>query len=73
MSSIWAKLKQSLKTIFTEEYEVVIWYDPSDKTSYNFKKINKVTNTTISAVKTDGQKFDLQVNEPFNYQITKVY
>lgn len=67
------KLKHFLKTLFTEEYQVVIWYDPTDKTTYNFKKIVKVTNTTISAVKTDGQKFDLQVNEPFNYQITKIH
>jgi hypothetical protein len=67
------KIKGWLKTLFTEEFEVVIWYDPADKTTYHFKKINKVTNTTISAIKTDGQKFDLQVNEPFNYQITKVH
>lgn len=66
-------IKKFFKTLLVEEYEVVIWYDPADKTTYNFKKINKITNTTISAVKTDGQKFDMQVNDPFNYTITKVY
>ena len=67
------KIKNFLKTLFTEEYQVVIWYDPEKKSVYSFKKISKMTDTQISAVKTTGEKFDMKVKEPFNYQITKVY
>jgi len=70
---LWTKIKESLKTAFTEEYQVVIWYDPEKKTVYSFKKIIKLTDTQISAVKTTGEKFDMKVKEPFNYQVTKVY
>ena len=67
------KIKNFFKTLFTEEYQVVIWYDPEKKSVYSFKKINKLTDTQISAVKTTGEKFDMKVKEPFNYQVTKVY
>lgn len=70
---LWTKIKESLKTAFTEEYQVVIWYDAEKKTVYSFKKIIKLTDTEISAVKTTGEKFDMKVKEPFNYQVTKVY
>jgi len=71
--SFWTSIKESLKTAFTEEYQVVIWYEPDKKSVYNFKKIMKLTDTQISAIKTSGEKFDMKVKEPFNYQVTKVY
>lgn len=67
------KIKDFFLKIFTEEYQVVIWYEPDKKSVYNFKKIIKLTDTQISAVKTTGEKFEMKVKEPFNYQVTKVY
>lgn len=66
-------IKNKLRTWFTEEYQVVIWYVPENKTVYHFKKIIKLTDTQVSAVKTTGEKFDMKVKEPFNYQVTKLY
>ncbi len=68
------KILSFFKTLFLEEYEVVTWSNSTnEKKIYKFKKINKITQTSISAVKSDGKKFELQVNEPFNYQVIKVH
>ena len=64
---------RKLLNLFKTEYVVVIWYDPSKKSEYRFKKIKKIDSKEISAVTVDGQKFDLKVNDSFNYQITKVH
>lgn len=66
-------IRNYFRKLFTEEYQVVIWYVPENKTVYHFKKIIKLTDTQISGVKTTGEKFDMKVKEPFNYQITKLF
>ena len=67
------KIKNWLKTLFTEEYEVVIWYDPAKRQVYRMKSIQKLNQNNLVGVLVTGEKFTMQTQEPFNYQVRKIH
>ena len=54
------------------EWEITIWYDPSKKTQYNFKWVDKCEAKHLKGKLTTGEPFELKTQEPFNFQIKKV-
>lgn len=61
-----------LVKLFTNEWEVSIWYDPLKKTVYNFKWIEKCEAKHIKGRLVSGEPFELRTQDAFNYQIRKV-
>jgi len=72
-TSMMQKIKNWLKTLFTEEYEVVIWYDPAKRQVYKMKSIQKLNQNNLVGVLVTGEKFTMQTQEPFNYQVRKIH
>lgn len=63
-----------LKKVLYEEYHVTIWYDsdPTNKTVYKLKKVNKINNKQLQGVTVEGYTITLSVDTPFNYEMRKV-
>lgn len=57
---------------FVNEWEVIIWYDATKKTSYHFKNIEVITAKKIKGTLTSKEPFELNTQEPFNYQVRKI-
>lgn len=66
-------IKSYFKTLFTEEYEVTIWYEPTKQTVYNMKKIEKIDSKTLLGVLVTGEKFEMRVQNDFNFQVKKIH
>lgn len=54
------------------EWEITIWYDPSKKTQYNFKWVEKCEEKHLKGRLVTGEPFELKTQKAFNYQIRKV-
>jgi hypothetical protein len=63
-----------VRKMLLEEYHVNIWYDtdPSAKTLYKLKKIEKINNKFLRGVSVEGYPITLSVEVPFNYEVKKV-
>jgi len=63
-----------VRKLLLEEYHITIWYDadPSAKTLYKLKKIEKINNTYLRGVSVEGYMITLSVEVPFNYEVKKV-
>jgi hypothetical protein len=62
------------RKLLLEEYHITIWYDadPSAKTVYKLKKIEKINNQYLKGISSDGYMITLSVETPFNYEVKKV-
>ena len=58
--------------LFVNEWEVTLWVDPSKKTVYNFKWLEKCEATHVKGKLTSGEPFELKTQDAFNFQIKKV-
>ena len=54
------------------ECEITIWYDPTKKTQYNFKWVDKCESKHLKGRLASGEPFELKTQEAFNFQIKKV-
>ena len=59
-------------SLFFNEWQVTIWYDPAKKSVYDFKYISRIDAKTLKGRLTTGEPFELKTQEPFNFQIKKV-
>lgn len=59
-------------SLFTNEWEISIWYDPLKKTVYNFRWVEKCEAKHIKGRLVSGEPFELRTQDAFNYQIRKV-
>jgi len=66
-------IKNWLKTLFTEEYEVTIWSELMGKQVYHLKTVTKVDCNNVVGVLVTGEKFTMQTQEPFNFQVKKIH
>ena len=67
-------IKNYFKTLFLEEYQVVIWNDGADdRTIYALKKIEKIDPNNLVGVLTTGEKFEMCVQTPFNFTVKKIH
>jgi len=65
-------IKNYFKTLFLEEYQVVIWNDGSDNRKiYAMKKIEKIDSNNLIGVLTTGERFEMCVQTPFNFAVKK--
>jgi len=68
------KIKNYFKTLFTEEYEVVIWFEGTENRQiYNMKKIEKIDPNNLLGVLVTGERFEMCVQTPFNFQVKKIH
>lgn len=67
------RIKNWLKTLFTEEYEVIVWHDPAKRQVYNMKSIQKINQNNLVGVLVTGEKFTMQTQDAFNYQVRKIH
>lgn len=58
--------------LLSREYHITIWYDPAKKSTYEFKSIETCEPKHLKGKLVTGEKFELKVQEPFNYQIRQV-
>jgi hypothetical protein len=68
MKDLW----YSFLSLFFDEYEVTIWYDPTKKTVYRFKYLEEVTPTVLKGRLVTKENFELKTQDKFNYQIRQV-
>lgn len=66
-------LKNWIKTLLTEEYQVTIWSESMGKQVYYMKTVTKVDCNNVVGVLTTGEKFTMQTQEPFNFQVKKIH
>lgn len=70
-------MKEFIKKLLKEEYELTVWFangaEPRVKRVFRLKKVTKLTNQIIEGVDVTGGKIIVKVNEPFDYQLKKVY
>ena len=57
---------------FKNEWEVTIWVDPSKKTVYNFKWLDKCEPKHLKGKLVSGEPFEMKTQDAFNFQIKKV-
>ena len=57
---------------FVNEWEVTVWYDPKQKTRYVFKHIEIIGPKKLKGKLVSGEPFELNTQEPFNYQVRKI-
>lgn len=57
---------------FVNEWEVTVWYDPKQKTRYVFKNIEIVGPKKLKGKLVTGEPFELNTQDPFNYQVRKI-
>lgn len=59
-------------SLFFNEWQVTIWYDPVKKSTYKFKWLEKCESKHIRGRLVSGEPFEMKTQEPFNFQIKKV-
>jgi hypothetical protein len=71
------KQRNWMYRLFNDLYEVTVWLKEDDKTStkivYHMKHLNKISNTYMRGIDTDGHKIELKTVEPFDYHVKKLY
>lgn len=58
--------------VFVNEWEVIIWLDPQKKTSYEFSHIEIISPKRLKGKLVTGEPFELNTQDPFNYQVRKI-
>ena len=71
-SDVTSSIFNWIASLFTNEWEISIWYDPLKKTVYNFRWVEKCEAKHIKGRLVSGEPFELRTQEAFNYQIRKV-
>ena len=67
-------IKNYFKTLFLEEYQVVIWNEePMNRQVFAFKKIEKIDPNNLVGVLTTGERFEMCVQTPFNFTVKKIH
>lgn len=57
---------------FKPEWEITLWVDPSKKTVYNFRWVEKCEPNHVKGKLVTGEAFELKTQDAFNFQIKKV-
>jgi len=65
-------MKEWLLKLLLDEYEVTIWVDPKNKSTYSFKKLPEVSANHVKGQLISGEFFEIRTQEPFNYLIRQV-
>jgi hypothetical protein len=58
--------------LFSNRYEVTIWYDPLKKTVYEFKYLEEVSPNVLKGRLASKEVFELRTQDKFNYQIRQI-
>jgi hypothetical protein len=68
------KIKQWIKSLFADEYELTIWFQGAEKKKiFHVKSISKKTQKHIIAKDLEGNQIEIKTNDPFDYQLRKLY